>query len=187
MNEKIQVIGFAGSLRKNSYNKMLLRTVQKLFPSDMEMEIIELPDIPIYNYDIQASQGFPQSIIEIDEKIKNSDAVLFATPEYNYGIPGGLKNFIDWLSRLESKPFFGKPMSMLGATTGMGGTIRAQANLRTVALFIETNVMPKPEIYVTKAANKFDTEGNLTDEATIKILQKYIERFKKWILIFKKQ
>lgn len=186
MNGKIKVIGFAGSLRKNSYNKMLLKTVQNLFPSDMEMEIVDIPDIPIYNYDIQESQGFPQSIINIGEKIKNADAILIATPEYNYSIPGGLKNFIDWLSRLESKPFFGIPMSMVGATTGMGGTIRAQANLRTVALFIEAPVMPKPEIYVTKAADKFDKDGNLTDDATKKVLEKYIERFREWILIFKK-
>lgn len=186
MNNKIKVIGFAGSLRKNSYNKMLLGTVQKMFPQDMEMEIIDIPDIPVYNYDIQESEGFPASIIEIGEKIKQADAVLFATPEYNYSIPGGLKNFIDWLSRLESKPFFGKPMSMVGATTGLGGTIRAQANLRTVALFIETNVMPKPEIYVTRAMEKFDKDGNLIDETTKKVLEKYIERFKEYIMIFKK-
>lgn len=186
MNGKIKVIGFAGSLRKDSYNKMLLKSVQKLFPGDMEMEIIDMPDIPIYNYDIQESQGFPKAITEIGEKIKNADAVLIATPEYNYGVPGGLKNFIDWLSRLESKPFNGKPMSMVGATTGMGGTIRAQMALRTVLLFVESCVMSKPEIYVTKAAEKFDKKGNLIDDATKKVLEKFVERFKGWIMIFKK-
>lgn len=186
MSGKIKVLGFTGSLRKDSYNKMLLKNIQKLFPDDMEMEIIDMPDIPIYNYDIQESEGFPKSITEIGEKIKNADAVLITTPEYNYGVPGGLKNFIDWLSRLESKPFFGKPMAIAGATTGMGGTIRAQAALRTVALFIETAVMPKPEVYITKAMEKFDKEGNLTDEATKKVLEKYVERFKEWIQVFKK-
>lgn len=185
MNEKIKIIGFAGSMRKSSYNKSLLKTVKELFPADMEMEIVEMPDIRMYNYDIQESEGIPPSVAEIGEKIIQSDAVLIVTPEYNYSIPGGLKNFIDWLSRLESKPFTGKPIGIMGATPGLGGTIRAQVTLRTVALFIEANIMTKPEIYITRAMEKFDNEGNLTDEITKKVLEKYIERFKEWILIFK--
>lgn len=186
MDGKIKVIGFAGSLRKGSYNKMLLKNVQQLFPDDMELEIIDIPDIPIYNYDIQASQGIPSSVIEIGEKIRNAHAVLIATPEYNYGVPGGLKNFIDWISRIENQPLRGRVLGMMGATTGLGGTIRAQVALRMIAVFVESCVMAKPEIYVTKAPEKFDKEGNLTDEATKKVLEKYIEKLKEWILVFKK-
>lgn len=186
MNGKIKVIGFAGSLRKGSYNKMLLKNVQQLFPNDMELEIIDIPDIPIYNYDIQAAHGIPASVIEIGEKIRNAHAVLIATPEYNYGVPGGLKNFIDWISRIENQPLRGRVLGMMGATTGLGGTIRAQVALRMIAVFVESCVMAKPEIYVTKAGDKFDKEGNLIDEATKKVLEKYIEKLKEWILVFKK-
>lgn len=166
MDRKIKVLGIAGSLRLGSYNKALLRAAQGLAPDNMELEIIEIDNIPLFNEDIEA-QGYPEPVRELHTKIAGSDAILIATPEYNYSIPGILKNTIDWASRPEKTcSILGKPVAIMGASTGRFGTLRSQMHLRQVFVALNMPAVQKPEVYVTKAAEKFDEKGNLIDDRT---------------------
>jgi chromate reductase len=176
----MKIIGISGSLRKASYNTALLRTLISLQPQGMEIEPIRLNGIPVYDGDDEKATGKPAAIQELDQKIRASDGVIVVTPEYNFSIPGGLKNATDWLSRGAS-PLKGKRIGIMGASDGPIGTARSQYHLRQTLQAHEAIVMPRPEIFVSTAHEKFDAQGNLTDEATLKRLGKWLKAFADWV------
>ena len=176
----MKIIGISGSLRKASYNTSLLRALISLQPQAMEIEPIRLSGIPIYDGDDEKATGKPATILELDQKIRAADGVVFVTPEYNFSIPGGLKNAIDWLSR-GSSPLKGKRVGIMGASDGPMGTARSQYQLRQTLQSQESIVMPRPEIFVSTAHDKFDAEGTLTDAATLERLKKWLKAFADWV------
>ena len=165
----VSILGIAGSLRAQSWNKKLLAAATQLVPPGATITTFDLKDIPLYNEDVR-EQGYPDSVAALRTAIEQADAVLFVTPEYNYSIPGVLKNAIDWASRPPSPPVGKKPVATLGASPGMHGTVRCQSHLKEVCVGLGMYVVPKPEVYVAKANEKFDAEGRLTDEATKKFV-----------------
>jgi len=185
MNAKFNVLAIAGSLRKGSYNRGLLRAAVELAPPELDIETVEFGHLPFYNGDVEA-KGFPAAVQELRDRVAAADGIYIATPEYNYSIPGGLKNAIDWVSRPPSSPFNGKPLGIIGASGGNGGTIRSQAHLRLAAVNMNMFPMNKPEIYVPRAQEKFDADGNLTDEPLRKLLAQHVKAFADWIALFKK-
>jgi len=165
----MKVLGISGSLRKGSYNSMALRAAQKLAPAGMKIEIADISRIPLYDDDVRTA-GEPASVIELKAQVRSADAVLLATPEYNFSIPGVLKNTLDWLSRPPEPPFDGKPVAILGASPGPVGTARVQYHLRQVLVFMNTFTVNKPEVFIGHAPTKFNAEGELTDETTAKFI-----------------
>jgi chromate reductase, NAD(P)H dehydrogenase (quinone) len=172
----LTVLGIAGSLRRASFNRGLLRAATELAPPGLTIRTFEpLDAIPLYNEDVEAV-GDPPVVRQLKDEIRAADALLFATPEYNYGVPGVLKNAIDWASRPYGKSVLsGKPAAIMGASPGMGGTIRAQLQLRQAFLFIEVYALLKPEVLVARCQDKFDAKGNLTDEATRGVVRQLLE------------
>jgi chromate reductase len=176
----VNVLGFAGSLRKASFNRMLLRSAVELAPPGMTIDTVELDMIPLYNGDVEA-QGDPEPVAELKEAIQRADAILVVTPEYNYGVPGVLKNAIDWASRPPGKSVLnGKPAAIMGASPGAFGSVRAQLQLRQAFLFTQTLAVLTPEVLVAKAHEKFDAEGRLTDEPTRKFVRQLLEALAAW-------
>jgi len=182
----IRVAGIVGSLREGSLNKGLLRAAAELAPAGMEIEIYtRLGDIPPYNDDV-FMKGDPEPVADLKNFIGGADALLISTPEYNYGVPGVLKNAIDWASRPAGKSALNrKPAALMGCSPGLGGTIRAQHSLRQSFVFTETHVMSQPEIKIPSAATVFDASAKLTDENTRQYVKKFLEAFAKWIGRFK--
>lgn len=182
----IRVAGIVGSLREASLNKGLLQAAVELAPAGMEVNIYtRLGDIPPYNDDV-FQKGDPQAVADFKAFISAADAVLISTPEYNYGIPGVLKNAVDWASRPAGKSVLNrKPAAIMGCSPGLGGTIRAQHALRQSFVFTETYAMLQPEIKVPSAAPLFDSSGTLTDENTRQHIKKFLESFARWISRFK--
>lgn len=182
----IRVAGIVGSLREGSLNKGLLRAAAELAPAGMEIEIYtRLGDIPPYNDDV-FQKGDPEPVADLKNFIGGADALLISTPEYNYGVPGVLKNAIDWASRPAGKSALNrKPAALMGCSPGLGGTIRAQHSLRQSFVFTETHVMSQPEIKIPSAASLFDASTKLTDENTRQYIKKFLEAFAKWIGRFK--
>ena len=184
MQKKISILGFAGSLRKNSYNKSLLRAALELLPEDTELEIFDLEGIPLYNQDLEYNPG--DKLKEFKTKIKAADAVLIATPEYNYSIPGVLKNAIDCASRpYGDNAFEHKPVAIMGASIGMLGTARAQYHLRQCFVFLTCSAVNQPEVMVPFAQDKIDKEGNLTDQKTRDKIRELLESLVSWTNILK--
>src|SRR5215510_11086448 len=160
------VVGFAGSLRGASYNRALLRAATELAPPALRIVIHELDGIPLYNGDIEAA-GAPSSVVELRDAIRKADGLLIATPEYNYGVPGVLKNTIDWLSRPPRDSVLnGKVAAVMGASPGVTGTARGQSQLRQAFVFTNTYALLQPELLVARAHEKFDADGRLVDQAT---------------------
>ena len=171
------VVGFAGSLRSGSYNRALLRTAKDLAPPSLQITICELDGIPLYNDDIETA-GAPSSVVRLREAVRESDALLIATPEYNHGVPGVLKNTIDWLSRPpRNNALNGKIAAVMGASLGMTGTARGQAQLRQALGATNTYALLQPEVLVAHAHEKFDADGRLTHQATREVLASFLERF----------
>ena len=165
MGAEVNILGFAGSLRKGSYNKALLRTAAELLPTNAALEAFDIEGITPFNQDLETEP--PGSVREFKAKIRAADAILIATPEYNYSVPGILKNALDWASRpFGDSAWPGKPLALMSASTGMLGGSRAQYHLRQTLLFLDVVVVSKPEVFVTFAGQKFDETGRLTDEAT---------------------
>jgi chromate reductase len=172
MPEPIRVLGFAGSLRKGSYNKVLLRVAAELMPKGVVLETFDLEGIPLFNEDLEAQP--PAKVKEFKRRIRAADAVLIATPEYNYSIPGVLKNAIDWASRpYPENAFDNKPVAVMGASTGMLGTARAQYHLRQCFVFLNVHTVNKPEVMVSFALEKI-VDGKLKDEKTRKYIAELI-------------
>ena len=173
---KLKILGIAGSLRQHSYNKGALRAAQQVVPDDAEIEVFDLNGIPGFNEDEERTP--PERVIELKNKIREADAILIVTPEYNYSIPGVLKNAIDWASRpYGDSAWTGKPVAIMGASVGSIGTARAQYHLRQVFVFLNVHEMKQPEVMIGNAAQKFDSNGNLTDEATREYLRKFLVAF----------
>lgn len=185
MSKSIRALGFSGSLRKGSYNTALLMAAAELLPENMSLEVFDLSPIPLYNDDVRAA-GFPEPVRFFRDRITLADALLIASPEYNYSIPGVLKNALDWASRPPDPPLNGKPAALMGASTGNFGTVRAQLHLRQVCIF--TNMFPlnKPEVLVPRAQEKFDTEGRLKDEATRGFVRDLLSALAEWTLRLRK-
>ncbi len=174
MAKPIHILGFAGSLRKNSYNKALLRAAAELMPKDAVLETFDLEGIPPFNQDLETQP--PEKVKDFKAKVKAADAILIATPEYNYSIPGVLKNAIDWASRpYPDNAFNDKPVAMMGASTGMLGTARAQYHLRQCFVFLNMHTVNKPEVMVNYAQEKFDADGRLKDEKARERIAELIE------------
>jgi chromate reductase, NAD(P)H dehydrogenase (quinone) len=165
----MNVLGICGSLRKGSYNAMALRAAQKLAPQGMKIDIAEIGAIPLYNDDVRVA-GEPAPVQEFKGKLRAADAVLIVTPEYNFSIPGVLKNALDWASRPPEPPFTGKPVAIMGASPGPVGTARVQYDLRKVMVFLDAFTVNKPEVFISFAQNKFNEQGELTDEPTAKFI-----------------
>ena len=162
MPNPVTVLGIAGSLRKQSYNKGALRAAQALLPSAAQLEIFDLAGIPVYNQDEEKSP--PPKVAELKSRIRAAGAILLCTPEYNYSIPGVLKNAIDWASRpYGDSAWNGKPVAIMGASVGAFGTMRAQYHLRQCFVFLNMDAVLQPEVAIGNAAEKFDAQGNLTD------------------------
>lgn len=175
----LRVVALAGSLRQASFNRSLLRAAQELAPSSLAIEIHDLADIPVFNEDVER-QGNPPAVTALQEAVRAADGVLIASPEYNNGIPGGLKNVIDWLSRSKN-PLKGKPTAICGASPGPVGTALAQAQLRQVLANTDTPVMPQPRVVIGTAHERFDAEGRLVHEQTRQFLTLFLESFARWI------
>ena len=176
MGEEIHVLGIAGSVREGSYNKRLLHAARELLPEGMRLEIYEgLEEIPPYNDDVR-KVGYPEVVQEFRDRIRAADALLIATPEYNFSVPGVLKNAIDWASRPPDQPFNGKPTAIMGASQGFFGTARAQMHLRQICLSNNQYVVNKPEVLLMRAQDgKFDEAGRLVNEAARLFLAQLLE------------
>ena len=178
----LRVLGISGSLRKASFNSGLLRASQEIAPDGMEISIYDIRDIPFYDGDLEA-EGDPSSVAALKSAVRGADAVLFATPEYNWGTSGVLKNAIDWASRdREEGSLMGKPATIIGAG-GRAGTARAQMQLQETLAETGSVVMVKPGVQIQAfAPMKFNSEGNLIDEETRELLRRHLDDFTKWIL-----
>jgi len=181
-----RVLGIAGSLRAGSYNRGLLAAAMELAPAELEIRPFErLREIPPYDADAEAV-GVPDPVLALKAAMREADGILIVTPEYNHGVPGVLKNAIDWASRpAGSAAFADRPVGIMGATPGPGATIRAQVALR-MSLASDACVMGKPEVLVARAGERFDGAGRLTDEATRRHVQRFLAAFSTWIGRFAK-
>lgn len=177
METNKKIVGLCGSLRKGSYNAMLLKTAGELLPEGIDFEIVPFDDIPVYNADddMPAVGERPESVVKFRNALAEASAFIIASPEYNYSIPGGLKNAIDWASRGKDSPLMHKPVAVMGATQGMWGTVRMQTAFLPVFTFLNMNPVLQPEVLIAQAQNKFDENGKLTDEMAIGIIKKKLE------------
>ncbi|HWB83626.1 MAG TPA: NAD(P)H-dependent oxidoreductase [Bryobacteraceae bacterium] len=185
MDQPITILGIAGSLRKASYNRATLRAAQHLAPSGITLEIFDLAGIPAFNQDEE--QNPPAQVVQLKSRVRAAGAILLVTPEYNYSIPGVLKNAIDWASRpYGDSAWNGKPVAVMGASIGAMGTSRAQYHLRQCFVFLNMHPINQPEIMISNAAQRFDDQGNLTDEATRDRIRKLLENLAAWALRLEK-
>lgn len=179
MAKPITILGIAGSLRRQSYNRSALRAAQEVVPQGATLEILDLPDLPGFNEDLEKTP--PEAVVELKRRIRAADAILFVTPEYNYSVPGVLKNAIDWASRpYGDSAWAGKPAAVMGASIGIIGTARAQYHLRQMAVFLNLFMVNQPEVMITSAATKFDANGNLTDPATREFIRQLVQSLVNW-------
>jgi chromate reductase len=179
MDKKIQLLGFAGSLRKQSYNRSLLSAATEMVPDDAALEVFDLEGIPPFNQDLENHPA--EKVREFKAKIRAADAILIVTPEYNYSIPGVLKNAIDWASRpYGDNAFDGKPVAVMGASVGMLGTARAQYDLRRSFVFLNMYPINQPEVMVPFAQDKVDKNGRVIDEKTRKKIRELLESLVAW-------
>lgn len=181
MDKDITILGFAGSLRKGSYNKSILRTAKELSPTNVSIEIFDLEGIPPYNQDMD--DRMPERVKEFKSRIQAADAILIATPEYNYSIPGVLKNAIDWASRPPGhNSFAGKPVAIMSASPAMLGGSRAQYHLRQTFIYLDMYPVNKPEVMVPSANEKIDENGNVKDEKTRRKIKELVESLADWTM-----
>ena len=181
MNSPLTILGIAGSLRQGSYNRMALRVAQQLVPegANAKIETFDLQGIPIFNQDEEKAP--PAAVAEFKKRIRAADAILIVTPEYNYSVPGVLKNAIDWASRpYGDNAWNDKPVAIMGASPGLLGTARAQLVLRPLLTFLNMHIVNQPEVMIAKAHEKFDANGNLTDETAKKLIQQLLQNLVDW-------
>src|SRR5215211_3428779 len=179
MSRPIRILGIAGSLRRDSYNRATLRAATELLPEGASIEIFELDGIPGFNQDEE--QNPPAKVVELKRRIREADAVLIVTPEYNYSIPGVLKNAIDWASRpYGDSAWNGKPAAIMGASVGVIGTARAQYHLRQMFVFLNMFPINQPEVMIGNASARFDAEGNLTHDATKEFIRQLLQNLVDW-------
>jgi chromate reductase len=179
MNSPLTILGIAGSLRQGSYNRMALHAAQKLVPKDTKIETFDLHGIPPFNQDEERTP--PPIVAEFKKQIRAADAILIATPEYNYSVPGVLKNAIDWASRpYGDSAWNGKPVALMSASGGVLGGARAQYHLRQSFIFLNMYALNLPEVMIAKAHEKFDAHGNLTDETAKQLIQQLLQNLADW-------
>lgn len=179
MADPLNVLGISGSLRRGSFNTSLLRAAAELQPAGVRCTRFDLADIPLFNTDLE-DDGTPFPVAALYSAITSADGLLLAVPEYNYSISGVLKNAIDWASRGDPSPLDGKPLAILGAG-GRYGTVRAQTHMRQIALHNSMRVMIDPELHIARPRQRFDDQGNLTDEQTCNRLREFMMAFAAWI------
>lgn len=179
MPTPITVAALCGSLRTGSFNRMALAAAIARAPAGMTVAVSEIGDVPPYNEDVR-EKGYPAEVARLRGEIARADAVLFVTPEYNYSIPGVLKNAIDWASRPPEQPFDGKPCAIMGASTSLLGTARAQYHLRQTCVFLNMFPINRPEVMIASAAEKFAADGTLKDEKTAKFITQLMEALDAW-------
>jgi len=183
MAAPLSVVAFAGSLRAASYNRALARALRDLAPPSLAVGIEEIGAIPLYNFDVERA-AFPEAVTRLKHALRAADGTLIVTPEHNFSLPGVLKNVLDWISRPPGdSALSGKPVGVLGATSGLTGTARAQMHLRTILVNLNAAVMPQPAVLIAQAAGKFDADGRLTDEATRTHVRAYLEAFARWVAL----
>jgi chromate reductase len=179
MTEPIRILGIAGSLRRASYNRAALRAAMTLVPNGATLDAFELDGIPGFNQDEE--QNPPSQVVELKRRIRAADALLIVTPEYNYSVPGVLKNAIDWASRpYGDSAWSGKPAAIMGASVGTIGTARAQYHLRQIFVFLNVLAINQPEVMIGNAATRFDADGNLTDETSKKLIADLLRNLVEW-------
>ena len=186
MNDSIKILGIPGSLRRSSYNRAALLAAQTLLPAGVSLEVFDLEGLPLFNQDTEA-QPTPK-LAEFKNKIREADAILFSTPEYNYSIPGVLKNAIDCASRpYGDNAWSGKPVAVMGASIGLFGSARAQYHLRQCFIFLNMLPINQPEVMIGHAAKAFDGEGKLTDETSRKLMRQLLENIANWTAQLKRK
>ncbi|MDP5276514.1 NADPH-dependent FMN reductase [Chengkuizengella axinellae] len=179
--EQINVLGFAGSLRKDSYNRALLREAIQLSPEGLKITDFDLSEIPMFNEDVE-KEGDPAAVTAFKNAIRESKALLIVTPEYNSAIPGVLKNALDWASRgAKEAPLLKKPIAIMGATPGRAGTAQAQAQLRQTLVTTRSLVMVEPQVLISEVHRKFDDQGNFTDEKTGQYIGRLLTSLQEWV------
>jgi chromate reductase len=185
MSDPITILGIAGSLRKGSFNYLTLRAAQNLLPENTRLDIFDINGLPGFNQDDEANP--PEKVVDLKQRIRNADAILFVTPEYNYSVPGVLKNAIDWASRpYGDSAWTGKPVAIMGASVGTLGSARAQYHLRQMFVFLNMYAVTQPEVMITNAHRHFDEQGNLTDEVAKKLIRQLLEELARWTRQLKK-
>ena len=179
MSKPVRILGIAGSLRHESFNRAALRAATGLVPEGASMETFELDGIPGFNQDEE--QNPPAKVAELKQRIRDTNAILIVTPEYNYSIPGVLKNAIDWASRhYGDSAWSGKPAAIMGASVGVIGTARAQYHLRQMMVFLNMFPINQPEVMIGNAHERFDAEGNLTHDATKEFIRQLVHALVEW-------
>jgi chromate reductase len=179
MSKPVRILGIAGSLRRDSYNRAALRAATDLVPEGASIEVFELDGIPGFNQDEE--QNPPAKVVELKRRIREADAILFVTPEYNYSVPGVLKNAIDWASRpYGDSAWNGKPAAIMGASIGAIATARAQYHLRQMMVFLNMFPVNQPEVMIGNASERFDASGNLTDDATKNFIRQLLQSLTEW-------
>jgi chromate reductase, NAD(P)H dehydrogenase (quinone) len=175
----LTILGIAGSLRKGSYNRGALLAAQQLAPDGARIDIFDLDGIPLFNQDEERTP--PAKVVELKAKVRTADAILLVTPEYNYSVPGVLKNAIDWASRpYGDSAWHGKPVAIMGASAGVFGSARAQYHLRQMFVFLNMYPVNQPEVMIAQAQQRFDATGNLTDETSRKLIRQLLENLVAW-------
>ena len=184
MADTLNVISICGSLRKGSYNRIVMNALQGYAPEGLRItEAPSYAEFPLYNADIQNSTGFPAPVQTLADAIRSTDGVIFVSPEYNYGIPGPLKNAIDWVSRVPNQPFANKPISLISASAGILGGGRMQYDLRRSMIFLDALTMNKPEIFIGNVSQKIDEKtGQIKDEQAIGFIKQQLAAFAKFIV-----
>jgi chromate reductase len=179
----INVVCICGSLRKASYNRMVMNALAELAPAGMKLsEAPPFADFPLYNVDVHEAAGVPPAVQRLADAVRAADGVIFNSPEYNFSIPGGLKNAIDWVSRVQNQPFAGKPVAIQSATGGPLGGGRMQYDLRRAMLFLDAVTLVKPEIFIGNCSQKIDAAtGRITDQQTVGFIRQQLAAFAKFI------
>ncbi len=179
MSKPIRILGIAGSLRRESYNRAALRAATQLVPDGATIDIFEIDGLPGFNQDDEKNP--PPKVVELKQRIRDADAILIVTPEYNYSVPGVLKNAIDWASRpYGDSAWNGKPAAIMGASVGAIGTARAQYHLRQMFVFLNMFAVNQPEVMIGNASERFDAQGNLTDDTTKDLIRQLLQNLVNW-------
>ena len=181
-----KILGICGSLRSKSYNRSALRAAAELMPASMQLSIANYDAIALFNQDVQ-EQGIPGAVTQLAEEIRAADALLIASPEYNFSISGVLKNAIDWLTRVPVQPFKDKPVALMSASAGPLGGARHQYELRKILGSQDALVLTRPEVFIGLAQTKFDASGKLTDEMSRKVVSDQMLAFERWIERLKRE
>ena len=179
MSKTCRILGIAGSLRRESYNRAALRAAIQLVPEGASIDVFELDGIPGFNEDEERNP--PAEVVELKRRIRAADAILIVTPEYNHSVPGVLKNAIDWASRpYGDSAWDGKPAAIMGASIGSIGTARAQYHLRQIMVFLNMFPINQPEVMIGNASTRFDAQGNLTDDTTKQLIRQLLQNLVEW-------